>query len=205
MQLGTNRHVTDEVVEEYSMGRLAGLEMEEFEEHLLICTQCQDRLAFTDRFVGGIRSAALELRQAPAAEARPWRLSLFDLPKPAWALALAVLVIAAGIRPSLHRSNAPPAVVLLESTRGTETPDSSTPAGKPFLLVLDLTDLQPLAQYRVQIVDDAGHPVFQSSAAPDRNRLRATVARGLRGGVYYVRLYAPGQELLREYGLKVLD
>jgi hypothetical protein len=97
-------------------------------------------------------------------------------------------------------------MVLLESTRGTESsPDSSTPGGKPFLLVLDLTDLQPLAQYRVQIVDDAGHPVFQSSAAPDHNRLRTTVARGLRGGIYYVRLYAPGQELLREYGLKVLD
>ena len=66
--------------------------------------------------------------------------------------------------------------------------------------MLDLTDLLPLPQYRLEIVDAAGRAVFGSSAAPENNKLRATVAKGLPAGTYYVRVY--GQELLREYGLE---
>jgi hypothetical protein len=126
------------------------------------------------------------------------------MPKPVWVLGLAALalLVAAGRQwPSIHHSAAQPALVILESNRGAESPlNSSTPAAKPFTLMLDLTALPPLPQYRLEIVDAAGRAVFGSTAAPDNNKLRATVAKGLPGGTYFVRVYGP--ELLREYGLQ---
>jgi hypothetical protein len=70
-------------------------------------------------------------------------------------------------------------------------------------MALDSTDLTALASYTVQIVDAAGHPVLETSAVQANHQVRASVPRGLPAGMYYVRLYAPGQELLREYGLHV--
>jgi len=206
MQTGENRHASEELLEQYSMGRLAGSDLEWVESHLLVCAYCQDALASSDTYVMSIRSAARELRRQTAEVPQPWYGKLFDLPKPAWALgmaALALLIVAGAVGPWLHRAGAPPAIVVLQSTRGSAL-NSGAPAGKPLVLMLDLTDLQPLPQYKLEIVDTLGHPVFQSAAAPARNSLRAALAKGLPAGMYYVRLYAPGRELLREYGLKVL-
>ena len=207
MQTGENRHASEELLEQYSMGRLAGSDLEWVESHLLVCACCQDALASSDTYVMSIRSAARELRRQTAEVPQPWYGKLFDPPKPAWALgmaALALLIVAGAGGPWLHRAGAPPAIVVLQSTRGSAL-NSGAPAGKPLVLMLDLTDLQPLPQYKLEIVDTLGHPVFQSAAAPARNSLRAALAKGLPAGMYYVRLYAPGRELLREYGLKVLD
>jgi|ERR1700733_1313027 hypothetical protein len=196
MQFGTGRHASDELLEQYSMGRLDEQASQDLEEHLLICAGCQDNLAFTDAYRKSMGRAAVDLRKAGAqtgAQPRFW------LPKPVWALAAMVLLIAAGSRwPSIHHPSAPPALVLLQSNRGAAS--SSVPTAKPFTLMLDLTDLLPLPQYRLEIVDAAGRAVFGSSAAPENNKLRATVAKGLPAGTYYVRVY--GQELLREYGLE---
>ncbi|MGA2594257.1 MAG: zf-HC2 domain-containing protein [Bryobacteraceae bacterium] len=207
MRLGSNRHADDDLLERYSMGRLAGPELERFEEHLLICPQCQDNLASADAYVGGIRSAAAEFEQQSTVAGRPQSRRLFNLPRPAGVLGLAALglFLAAGIEwRLLHRSSAPPALVVLKATRGTENPsNAATPAGKPFILILDLTDLRPLSGYRLEIVDGAGHRVFESAAAPANNKLQTTVAQGLPAGMYYVRVYAPGADLLREYGMQV--
>jgi len=208
MQFWTDRHASDDVLEQYSMGRLDETASQALEEHLLICARCQDNLAFTDAYGQSMRSAATDLRRQARAQAHP-RLrtgfrKLFDLPNPLWALGAAalVLLVAAGSQwPSVHRSSAQPALVLLEASRGAASPVySSTPAAKPFTLLLDLTGLPLLPQYRLEIVDAAGRGVFQSSAAPNGNKLRATIAKGLPQGAYYVRVY--GHELLREYGLE---
>jgi len=207
VRLESNRHADDDLLERYSMGRLAGPELEKFEEHLLICPQCQNNLAAADAYVGGIRSAAAEFYQRSSPVARPRLRRLFNLPRPAGVLGLAALglFLAAGLQfRLLHRSSAPPALVLLETTRGTDSPlQAATPAGKPFILLLDLAGLQALSSYRLEIVDAAGHRVFESAAAPANNKLQITVSKGLPGGFYYVRVYAPGAELLREYGLQV--
>jgi hypothetical protein len=200
MQFGTGRHASDELLEQYSMDGSDEPTYQELEEHLLICAGCQDNLAFTDAYRKRMRCAALELRQAGAQT--PW---LFRLPKPVWAMAALAVVIAAGSRwPLTHAPVAQPALVLLQSNRGAETAlNSSTATAKPFTLILDLTDLPSLPQYRLEIVDVAGRAVFGSSAAPQNNKLRATIAKGLPGGTYYVRVY--GQELLREYALEARD
>lgn len=58
-----HRHADDEVLEQYSMGSLPEPELGELEEHLLICSQCQDRLARTDAYVRGMQGAARRIRQ----------------------------------------------------------------------------------------------------------------------------------------------
>jgi hypothetical protein len=205
MEFGTGRHGSDELLEQYSMGRLDERTSQDLEEHLLICAGCQDNLALADAYRKSMCHAALELRQQARHPVKTWFGGLFRLPKPVWAMAAVALVIAVGSRwPSIHGSPAQSVLVLLQSNRGAQSPlNSSTPAARPITLLLDLTDLPPLPQYRLEVVDAAGHPVFGSSAAPRNNKVRATIARGLPAGMYYVRVY--GQELLREYGLEARD
>jgi len=50
MQLELGRHASDEALEQYSTGCLDTRQLQEFEEHLLICPRCQDRLALTDAY-----------------------------------------------------------------------------------------------------------------------------------------------------------
>jgi len=200
MQFADNRHATDEMLERYSMNRLAGPELAGFEEHLLVCESYQDRLAREDRIRQRVRDGAAVLQQPRAVV--PWRW-----PKSAWAAGLvaAGLVIFAGSAwQSLRRSTAPPAVILLQTTRGTENATlAAAPAGKPLTLVLDLTDLQQSSEYALEVVDAGGHPAFQSNGSPRNNRLEATLSRGLAAGAYFVRVYTSARELLREYALTV--
>lgn len=195
-----DHHATDDVLERYSAGRLDDPQRAEFEEHLLACEHCQARLAREDDFTQGMRDAGALLERQPRAASR-WTFS-----KPAWAFGLAALgliALAALEWPSLRHSAAQgPAVVLLHTTRGAESPVAAL-AGKPIILVLDLTDLEPFPKYKLEIVDSAGRPALQSEAVPHNNKLRAFLAKGLPAGAYFVRIYTLAQELLREYALSV--
>jgi len=50
-------HVTDELLELYSLDRLSGADLERIEEHLLVCPECRERLKETDAFVKAMRGA----------------------------------------------------------------------------------------------------------------------------------------------------
>lgn len=50
-----NGHITEDILEAYSLGRLPETEVAPIEEHLLVCAACQDRLQATDLFVATIR------------------------------------------------------------------------------------------------------------------------------------------------------
>jgi hypothetical protein len=150
VEFADNRHATDEALERYSMDRLAGPELAEFEEHLLLCRVCQDRLAVEDNVKQRVRDGAeLLLRPSTAVQ---WRLPVL-----AWSsglVAVGLLVFAGSQLPSLHRPTAQPAVMLLQTTRGTENLTlAAAPAGRPLTLVLDLTDLQQFSAYTLEIVD----------------------------------------------------
>ena len=58
-------HIQEELLERYSLGKLAEDESASLEEHLLICHSCQDRLAETDEFVRTIRAAVPKLAAKP--------------------------------------------------------------------------------------------------------------------------------------------
>jgi hypothetical protein len=50
-------HISDDLLEGYSMGRLTEPEMAPLEEHLLICEACRGRLLLTDLDIAAIREA----------------------------------------------------------------------------------------------------------------------------------------------------
>ena len=58
-------HPSEEVLEEYALGRLTGPELEQFEEHLLVCAQCQDGLAETDEFIVTMKQATAGIAPRP--------------------------------------------------------------------------------------------------------------------------------------------
>ena len=47
---GMSAHISEDTLERYAMNQLPDAELAPVEEHLLVCTDCQDRLAGIDRF-----------------------------------------------------------------------------------------------------------------------------------------------------------
>jgi len=175
------------------MGRLADPELSGFEEHLLICGQCQDRLAREDAFRQGMRVALARTPQKSAA-GRSFPVS--------WILVLAALAVIVVAVIAWPRPTALPATLLqLQADRGPQDQPPAAPAGQPLLLLLDTTGLPAIPSYRVEVVDFSGQARFQSDVAPSGGRVRASLAKGLPAGAYFVRLYSPGRELLREFAL----
>src|SRR6058998_3132284 len=98
MQFEIGSHLDESDLEQYSMGKhsmgkLLGERLESFEEHLLACESCQDRLLETEAYVNAVRSVSPKLRQAN----RPrWRERYFGQ-RPAWVAAFAVGVVVLGM------------------------------------------------------------------------------------------------------------
>lgn len=60
-------HFPDDVLENYAMGKLSDQESEPLEEHLLLCSVCQERLEELDGFVQTIKTALVNpVRTSPA-------------------------------------------------------------------------------------------------------------------------------------------
>ena len=187
-------HREQEEIESYSMGKMPEAEMEAFEEHLLICEQCQHAVAEFDAYVPAVRSAAAHLRNEPAPGWRNW------LPRPAWigAMASAAALIIAGIGLEL-RPAGPPLTVRLQSVRGVAGEAKAAPR-RPLLLVPDLAGLATQPPFRLEIVNSDGARLWNGELRAGQERVQA---RSLAAGAYYVRVYAQDGRLLREYGLEV--
>jgi len=185
------------------MGILPADRLTAFEEHFLACESCQDQLLAMEVFVNAVRSASPKLRKAGRAG---WE-GFFVWPRPAWiasaALAVTVLLIA---RTWMSAPALAPevAMVLLQVTRGIEGRSvANAAAGQPVALTIDLREIAPAASYRFEIVDSGGRAVADRTVAPENGKIVQTFDKGLAAGRYFVRLYAPGSDLLREFSLAV--
>ena len=203
MQFGIGSHIEETELEQYSMGTLSGASLETFEEHLLACDSCQDRLLEMEAYVNAMRSASPKLRKAR----RPFWATSFQWPRPAWGVAFAMGVVALGVvrvwivAPSTQIQIAS---VALHSSRGIEgLATTKAPAGKLLSLTVDLTELPAFRSYRMEIVAVTGKPVWEAVALPENGRINQPTTKGLSAGQYYVRLYAPGGALLREFSLGI--
>lgn len=204
MQLESNRHADDECLEKYSIGSLPETELSEVEEHLLVCARCQQRLEEVDAYARAMRRAAAQLRREEQSRGRlpAWISDLLARPRLVWGLGLAVLALVFLIGRHWMGPTAagPPVAVLLQASRGGES--ERAPAGKPLAFTIDLAQLPSCASYRIEMVNSAGQPVWESRAEPRTGKIRAVTSQGFARGAYYVRLYSPS-ELLREFGLEV--
>jgi hypothetical protein len=192
-------HIDEEEIERYSMGALPEGAVAPFEEHLLICESCQHRLEQTDLYVSAMRQASARLRAAPLKRGLPW----LRFPRLVPALAgMAVVMLAAGLwLGRLDLGEAHPFAVDLAATRGAAI-EATAPAGRWLLLRLDLANLPASSRYRLELVDRSGNRVWQATVSARGSKADFKVP-GTQPGVYFVRLYRPPGELLREYGLEV--
>ena len=199
-------HPSEEVLEEYALGRLTGPELEQLEEHLLVCAQCQDGLAEIDEFIVIMKQAAGRLQQespvgtAPRPERKPF--GRFMLSKPVWAGALAAAALAVVVWMPRQSPAAYDAEVNLQAMRGVEAVAPAVPAGKPFLLKADVTGLPPASEFRLEVADSSGAAVWRATVSPKETLISTVVATKLGAGRYWVRLYDPAGALAREYGLE---
>ena len=203
MQFGIGSHLEEPELEEYSMGMLSEASLEAFEEHLLACDSCQDRLLEMEAYVNAMRSASPKLRE----ERQPFWASLFRWPRPAFvaAFAMGIVVLAvARIWIVTPPARTEMASVVLHSSRGIEgLAAARAPGGKRLSLTVDLTELPAFASYRMEIVDATGKSVWQAVAHPANGRIIQPTTNGFTAGQYYVRLFAPGGALLREFSLGI--
>jgi hypothetical protein len=185
----TNRHMGPEDIEEYSMGTIPEEVSAQFEEHLLVCEACRNRVAESDELVRAMQQAAGKIRQEKALPAHAWRSLSMPL------LAAAAVIVAALVFGWSRFGIKPEVAVSLTAMRGGELL-ALAPAGTPLGLHPDTTGLPASASYGLEIVNSVGksvwHGTFPGSHVPAQSK-----------GTYFVRIYANGSEPLREYGLLI--
>jgi hypothetical protein len=66
MNQGTSCRVQDDTVESFALGRLKGNSLTRFEQHLLLCAECQERVEQADVYVAVMRTTLSRLRAEQA-------------------------------------------------------------------------------------------------------------------------------------------
>ncbi|MBL8231071.1 MAG: zf-HC2 domain-containing protein [Bryobacterales bacterium] len=205
--MDTKSHVRDEILEAYVLNRLQAEEIDQLEDHLLICEYCQKRLDQSSQFIQATRIAATRIRAQEANQARrqPW-WSVATVRRPAFAvMTVAILAIALSI--SFQRSAKPVyQEVALMTTRGTGEKVAGR-SGLRLKLSLGLQGVDQQPEYRVAVVDTSGKLIWQSGPVrPEtRDEVKVTLDQEIGSGSYWVRLMSSssGGSTLREYPLNV--
>jgi hypothetical protein len=199
-----NFHGTDDQLELYALDRLADAELPQLESHLMICEVCREKLDEIGDFALAMREAApARPEPAPKAVAADW---LRWLRRPTFSIgpAFAVLAVATGIAVMRILSNgpttfAPSASLQLTASRG-EMPFT----GPARQLVLTLVDgSREGGPFRVEVVNVTGAPAWSGMAERVPAGAEVRVTRRLTPGVYFLRLYSPAGDMLREYGFRI--
>jgi len=203
----TGSHASDELLEQYAMCKLPEPDTADLEEHLLICSECRDRLEETETFLLAFRQAAQD--PVPVRHSFVNRifanLSLPHVPKLAWVPVAAVVALLAIWIPTQKQSGTGmKSVELMAYRSGEGSGPVSIRSGEPVELRADLTGVPAAETYRVEIAGRDGDVVYQSEAKPDANKLVVAIKDGLEAGRYWVRIYQPDQteSPLREFGIR---
>ena len=196
----TKNHGTDDQIERYTLGTLQEAETAALEEHLLICEACRERAENTEAFTTAMREALIQEAQAPQSVAArvEW---LSWLPRPAFqlALALVVLLAALGIY-STRGSGLPPLATLqLTATRG-EMPSVEPARELDLVLAGAPADGGP---FRMELVNVQGKTVWGGLADSEGDPVLVKVPVRLQPGDYFARLYSENGPMVREYGFRV--
>ena len=199
-------HPTEDLLEEYSFGRVLEPELAPLEEHLLDCTLCQGRLLAVDEYTALMKAGIAALKREDEAT-RP--SPHFAIPGAPVVIAAALLLVLLGVtigwrlQPSAAVATASRMTVKLTALRGGAGDGvARAPFGRPLDLTVDRTDLPAASAYRLEVVSSSGQRLWSGAAQVAGESLSARVTTRLAPGAYWVRLYA-GDQLRREFGLGV--
>jgi hypothetical protein len=194
-----NMHPSEEVLERYSLGQLTEAECAPFEDHLLVCDDCQQRLSRIDAEIADIKQVCRDIPPSIEPEHSGFFARLFHA-APVWAAVAAALVIGVAV-PVYRQATGTRGVsdVVLEAARGA-APIAEARAGARLKLTVDLAGLSAPGPYRIEIVSAGGQRVWNAATASS-DRTIVNGPEGLEAGSYWVRIYAAGGAIVREYGL----
>ena len=208
----------EDAIEGYALGEMSATRAAAFEEHLLICPRCQERLAEVDAFVRALRTVAPRLRAEDrkknfaGARIRQWieTLRYWGESSPRFPvlasmlLVVGLLVVAPwGFRRGDSRLALTPAVVELEAYRSAPGPVASGRSDRPLTIRTRAAGLPPAPSYLLEIATVTGEREWAQPVQDRDGWLEATTPRPLPPGQHFVRLYLPGGALLREFSLRV--
>ncbi|MGA7234156.1 MAG: hypothetical protein WBY44_00650 [Bryobacteraceae bacterium] len=196
MHIDIDHHIEETTLERYSMGSLADEAAAEVEQHLLLCEACQIRVTEADAYIRAVKGAVPEL--PVAGEGWQWN---FRLLIPAFAVC-ALLIATAVVRLSPRIDQSPTAVALF-AMRGSDT-DAQGPARRTLLLRPDLNGLPASPSYRLDVVDTSGSLKWQGILPTDA-KSPSVIVPPQSNGVYFVRVFLPSGQLLREYALELRE
>ena len=210
----SSSHITEQHLEAYAANQLLENELDRVEEHLLVCTLCQDQLDLIERFGRAMRAAAAHIRdeEKQAREKswlKSWLRNITQIPVPAWAGAAGLAVILLMVSLPFHFPNrrpvqppGPPVEVTLESARG-DTKGTAA-AGHALHLVMDGEGITELPDWKAEIVDDVGWKMWNGAGKRSGDVILADVPQSFSPGTYFVRLYKPAEtDPAREFKLVV--
>jgi anti-sigma factor RsiW len=211
MQIESDSHFAEELLEKYAVGQLADGQDALIEEHLLICLECQVRLTDIDDYARDMKVAMAELKTGAA----PWRRrlpewifgrsgrGLFSIPVPVWVTGLTILAVALLI--PHWQVSAVPSEISLSASRGAHTGlMAHASAHGKIRLKIDAASVPPSSSYQLQVVDASGREIWRTNLSPQNDEILAPIPMELPAGRYWVRLStASDLKLLQEYGLAV--
>jgi hypothetical protein len=200
-------HPAEDLLEEYSFGRIREPALTPLEEHLLICAQCQTQLLAIDEYRALMKSGITAFERKRQSAFVPSPHYLFPKIFANVLVAAAVFLMVAGVigwrvyRPSTEVSEA--TIVRLIALRGGGGDGSAhARAGRRLNLVIDRLNLPSTLSYRLEIVNSSGRQVWSGITRVAGQDISANVDANFRSGVYWVRLYS-GERELREFGLHI--
>lgn len=191
-------HLSEEQLEQYFRGKLDSSIIAPFEEHLLVCSICRERLEETENYVVGTKEALREAPSLAPERARGW----FEwLRRPAFSMAVgfAALVLVVTFFSRTGDKFAPTASLVLTAVRG-EMPQTDPARQFDLRLADSPKDGGP---FQVEVVTANGVSVWSGLVAPGPNGVVINEPRPLDAGDYFVRLSGSDGKPLREYGFRV--
>jgi len=189
-------HQPDDRLELYALGRLPEADLAIVEEHLLVCTSCQERLDELELFAIAMRQA---IAAEPAVQERSgWFVWLRGTLRPQliWAVGFAAIILTAVLYLHPGRNVAPLASLDLASVRG-----AVQEVREARETDLTLTDAPYQSGLRAEVVDYKGEQVWSGQPTAGSGQIR--IARQLTPGSYFVRLFDESGKLMHEYGFNV--
>jgi hypothetical protein len=202
------KHVGEERLEAYATNSLAEDEVAVVEEHLLICSTCQDRLDAVEHYLRAMEGAAKRIRAEESRALVPgvWERVLTWVRRPIAAGGLAVAgVTVAGlillIRPHLREQPGAPVDIELQAVRGATF--QTAQAGHALHLHLDGRGVPEMRPFQIEIVDEEGAKIWRGSGTASDSVILANVDQSFKPGTYFVRLLKEGSDPIREYQLLV--
>lgn len=180
--------LTDTQLEDYAFGRVSPEAVADVEEHLLVCSDCQDRLQAEEEYIAAFRVAA-RTAQRPVQWYKPLA-------------AAACLVMAVGLWLPFSSTKVD-SVDLRAERGGVLAPAATAVAGHKLELRVDLAGLEGRNTARLQIVNATGAPLAETRLDGTSVAPMWTLNRKLGAGTYWVRAYDSGGKQLREFKLDV--